>query len=478
VVRRAYADWSFFDEDRRMMTRSHVEPDEMPQRLGASRKNAATSKMAVDAMELAFRARYVSTFAICTGDSDFTPWSTSCASSTSASSVSGREVHVGRCRRVRRVPLLRPPGGSRGAHGTGPARPPGDRPGRSRTPSSWNPKPAGGQEPARDVNTLAVLVAQTVPVCRAAQRCGHRVHRSTHPCSARTRPSPSPTTGFVPLASCCGTCRAQRGRAGRRPGKGDPKCPCPNTATGGRLRAAAAPWSAMSPQRPRVGASGLKNQLRRIRPDFAREARLPQLPAVLPGSRHNGPSNCTGARSRRLSAHRHTVTGGPRLPSRRSSLTTGYARFRRTFSGGTARSAVTDRDQPRQPLIVAEARWHRRSSRPEPPARSGRAESVHSHRPAHDCHACQPKEQGPALAPHLRVGARSSSARRRSSSSALATASSSRARSSRWRRPSTTHLPRRFGCVQRRGQPGPQRGLGSPTMSPVTGETGVDSSPP
>ena len=73
VVRRAYADWSYFDEDRRMLTRSHVELIEMPQRMGASRKNAADIKMAVDAVELAFERSYVSTFVICTGDSDFTP---------------------------------------------------------------------------------------------------------------------------------------------------------------------------------------------------------------------------------------------------------------------------------------------------------------------------------------------------------------------------------------------------------------------
>src|SRR4029079_1573313 len=72
VVRRAYADWSYFDEDRRMLTRSHVELIEMPQRMGTSRKNAADIKMAVDAMELAFEREYVSTFVICTGDSDFT----------------------------------------------------------------------------------------------------------------------------------------------------------------------------------------------------------------------------------------------------------------------------------------------------------------------------------------------------------------------------------------------------------------------
>ncbi len=73
VVRRAYADWSYFDEDRRMLTRSHVELIEMPQRMGASRKNAADIKMVVDAIEMAFERDYITTFAICTGDSDFTP---------------------------------------------------------------------------------------------------------------------------------------------------------------------------------------------------------------------------------------------------------------------------------------------------------------------------------------------------------------------------------------------------------------------
>ena len=73
VVRRAYADWSYFDEDRRMLTRSQVELIEIPQRMGASRKNAADIKMAVDAIEMAFERDYITTFVICTGDSDFTP---------------------------------------------------------------------------------------------------------------------------------------------------------------------------------------------------------------------------------------------------------------------------------------------------------------------------------------------------------------------------------------------------------------------
>jgi hypothetical protein len=73
VSRRAYADWSMFDEARRMLTRHHVELIEIPQRLGVTRKNAADIKLAVDAVELAFEREYVTTFVIGTGDSDFTP---------------------------------------------------------------------------------------------------------------------------------------------------------------------------------------------------------------------------------------------------------------------------------------------------------------------------------------------------------------------------------------------------------------------
>src|SRR3954469_15567206 len=73
VVRRAYADWTSFDDDRRMLTRHNVELIEIPQRMGAVRKNAADIKMAVDAVELCFERNYITTFVLCTGDSDFTP---------------------------------------------------------------------------------------------------------------------------------------------------------------------------------------------------------------------------------------------------------------------------------------------------------------------------------------------------------------------------------------------------------------------
>jgi hypothetical protein len=56
-----------------MLTDNHVELIEIPQRKGVVRKNAADIKMAVDAVELAFERDYVTTFVLCTGDSDFSP---------------------------------------------------------------------------------------------------------------------------------------------------------------------------------------------------------------------------------------------------------------------------------------------------------------------------------------------------------------------------------------------------------------------
>ncbi|HZJ47591.1 MAG TPA: NYN domain-containing protein [Acidimicrobiia bacterium] len=73
VVRKAYAEWSTFPEDSRMLTRHNVELIEIPQRMGVVRKNAADIKMAVDAIELAFEREYLTTFVLGTGDSDFTP---------------------------------------------------------------------------------------------------------------------------------------------------------------------------------------------------------------------------------------------------------------------------------------------------------------------------------------------------------------------------------------------------------------------
>ncbi len=73
ILRRAYADWNLFKDDRRGVVDANVELIEIPQRTDSVRKNAADIQMAVDAMELALTRDFVSTFVIVSGDSDFTP---------------------------------------------------------------------------------------------------------------------------------------------------------------------------------------------------------------------------------------------------------------------------------------------------------------------------------------------------------------------------------------------------------------------
>ncbi len=73
VVRRAYADWNLFAEYRQPLVEQRIEMIEIPQRTGIVRKNAADIKLAVDALELAFERDFITTFALASGDSDFTP---------------------------------------------------------------------------------------------------------------------------------------------------------------------------------------------------------------------------------------------------------------------------------------------------------------------------------------------------------------------------------------------------------------------
>ena len=163
VVRRAYADWSYFDSDRRMLTRSHVELIDIPQRMGASRKNAADIKMVVDALEVAFERSYISTFVLCTGDSDFTPLvhklrelnkrviGVGVEKSTSAllPPACDEFLYYDRLEGVE-VPPAR-------ARQTRPVSPPEAEP----QPVVPEPQPTPS-ETVRDVDTLAALVAQTV----------------------------------------------------------------------------------------------------------------------------------------------------------------------------------------------------------------------------------------------------------------------------------------------------------------------------
>jgi uncharacterized LabA/DUF88 family protein len=171
IARKAYADWSYFDEDRRMLTRSHVELIEIPQRMGASRKNAADIKLAVDALEMAFERDYVTAFVICTGDSDFTPLvhklrelnkrviGVGIKDSTSAllppacdeflfyDTLEGVEVPTGRGRRRR---------GGESSHARGDQAP--------KDAAAQAPAEPEGEETAKagNVDELAILIAQTL----------------------------------------------------------------------------------------------------------------------------------------------------------------------------------------------------------------------------------------------------------------------------------------------------------------------------
>ena len=278
VVRRAYADWSYFDEDRRMLTRSHVELIEMPQRMGASRKNAADIKMAVDAIELAFERDYISTFVMCTGDSDFTPLvhklrelnkrviGVGVKDSTSAmlppacdeflfyDTLEGVEIPAVRERR-RRAP-------ARVQAEPEPAAPAVEP---EPEPEPATPTAAG------DIDQLAILVAQTVAGLQRS--AGGPVNAST---LKRTLLRKDPTFseadyGFRAFGELIRHL-AERNviELDEGPAKGDPEISLPEHGDReeafGLLRSVVADLARAGGP---VALSGLKNQLRKVRPDFS-----------------------------------------------------------------------------------------------------------------------------------------------------------------------------------------------------------------
>ncbi|MGI8948210.1 MAG: NYN domain-containing protein [Ornithinimicrobium sp.] len=295
VVRRAYADWSYFDEDRRMLTRSHVELIEMPQRMGASRKNAADIKMAVDAIELAFVRDYVSTFVICTGDSDFTPLV------HKLRELNKRVIGVGvrdstskmlppscdeflfydNLEGVEPAPESGPQkGGGRSRRGRGEAAKSAAKGEKAGAASAKEPtEPAEAVEPAevesedtpRDQTDVAVLVAQTV--AGVQQSSGGAVTASV---LKRTLMRKDPTFsetdhGFRAFGDLLEHL-SERGviELATGPAKGDPEILLPEVGDGTDaftlLRGVVAERSDAGET---VGLSGLKNQLRRSQPGFS-----------------------------------------------------------------------------------------------------------------------------------------------------------------------------------------------------------------
>jgi uncharacterized protein (TIGR00288 family) len=278
VVRRAYADWSYFDEDRRMLTRSHVELIEIPQRMGTSRKNAADIKLSVDALELAFERDYISTFVICTGDSDFTPLvhklrelnksviGVGVEDSTSAllppacdeflyyDRLEGVEVPTARAKRRR----------------PGRAAEPEPRAAERRPEPEPAPEP-GPAEAAGDPEDLAVLVAQTVAGLQHSSN--GEVTAST---LKRTLLRKDPTFneadyGFRTFGELLRHLEERNVvELSEGPAKGDPEVSLPEH--GDEEQAFALLRSVVSDLSGRDGPaplSGLKDQLRKVRPDFS-----------------------------------------------------------------------------------------------------------------------------------------------------------------------------------------------------------------
>jgi uncharacterized LabA/DUF88 family protein len=275
IARKAYADWSAFDEDRRMLTRWQVELIEIPQRMGASRKNAGDIKMAVDALEMAFEREYVTTFVICTGDSDLTPLvhklrelnkrviGVGIKGSTSAllppacdeflfyDALDGVDLSAGRRR------------GSRG--------------GRSKRKEAA-PEPraeeldAATEETPRDLDELAVRVAQTVAGLQRSS--GGAVLASTVK-RALLRKDPTFSEAEYGFRAFGELIRhlAQRNVIELEEGsaKGDPEVSLP--VHGGETEAFALLRSVVDEQRSRGGAkvhlSGLKNKVRKVQPGFS-----------------------------------------------------------------------------------------------------------------------------------------------------------------------------------------------------------------
>ncbi len=72
IVKRAYADWTRYREYKQALHEAAIELIEVPKR-GAAGKNSADIRMCVDAIDMAHSKSHIDTFAVLTGDSDFSP---------------------------------------------------------------------------------------------------------------------------------------------------------------------------------------------------------------------------------------------------------------------------------------------------------------------------------------------------------------------------------------------------------------------
>src|SRR5436853_877581 len=72
VAKKAYADWNRFAPYTQSLHEAAIELIEIPRR-ATSGKNSADIRLCVDAMDLAYSKEHINTFAVVSGDSDFSP---------------------------------------------------------------------------------------------------------------------------------------------------------------------------------------------------------------------------------------------------------------------------------------------------------------------------------------------------------------------------------------------------------------------
>ena len=72
IVKKAYADWADYSEYKKRLHESAIELIEIPKR-AMTGKNSADIRLCVDAMDLCYSKEHINTFAIVSGDSDFSP---------------------------------------------------------------------------------------------------------------------------------------------------------------------------------------------------------------------------------------------------------------------------------------------------------------------------------------------------------------------------------------------------------------------
>ena len=72
IVKKAYADWTNYDEYKKTFHEAAIELMEIPKR-GMAGKNSADIRLCVDAIDLCYSKEHIDTFVIVSGDSDFSP---------------------------------------------------------------------------------------------------------------------------------------------------------------------------------------------------------------------------------------------------------------------------------------------------------------------------------------------------------------------------------------------------------------------